>query len=124
MPSANDKSLVIKYTKAIPEAYSPSKGSIKAAGYDLKSALDCVVPARDKALVDTGLKIELPEGCYGRIAPRSGLAVKNFIDVGDFDIKSGDRIAQLICEKIYYPDLEEVQALGDTVRGEGGFGST
>ncbi|XP_060522338.1 deoxyuridine 5'-triphosphate nucleotidohydrolase-like [Cylas formicarius] len=146
MPSANDKSLVIKYTKAIPEAYPPSKGSIKAAGYDLKSALDCVVPARDKALVDTGLKIELPEGCYGRIAPRSGLAVKNFIAVGagvvdedyrgvlkvvlfnhsdsDFDIKSGDRIAQLICEKIYYPDLEEVQELGDTVRGEGGFGST
>ncbi|XP_060519136.1 deoxyuridine 5'-triphosphate nucleotidohydrolase-like, partial [Cylas formicarius] len=113
---------------------------------NLKSALDCVVPARDKALVDTGLKIELPQGCSGRIAPRSGLAVKNFIDVGagvvdedyrgvlkvvlfnhsdsDFDIKSGDRIAQLICEKIYYPDLEEVQELGDTVRGEGGFGST
>ncbi|XP_060535662.1 deoxyuridine 5'-triphosphate nucleotidohydrolase-like [Cylas formicarius] len=146
MPSANDKPLVIKYTKAIPEAYLPSKGLIKAAGYDLKSALDCVVSARDKALVDTGLKIELPEGCYLRIAPRSGLAVKNFIDVGagvvdedyrgvlkvvlfnhsdsDFDIKSGDRIAQLICEKIYYPDLEEVQELGDTVRGEGGFGST
>ncbi|KAG5890651.1 hypothetical protein JTB14_034939 [Gonioctena quinquepunctata] len=146
MPSANGSSLVLKYTKVASEAYPPSKGSVKAAGYDLKSAFDVTVPARGKALVDTALKIELPEGCYGRIAPRSGLAVKNFIDVGagvvdedyrgvlkvvlfnhsdkDFEVKSGDRIAQLICERIYYPILEEVQALTDTERGEGGFGST
>ncbi|XP_044265679.1 probable deoxyuridine 5'-triphosphate nucleotidohydrolase isoform X2 [Tribolium madens] len=143
MPSS---SLVLKYTKVVPEAYAPTKGSIKAAGYDLKSAFDCIVPARGKALVDTGLKVQLPEGCYGRIAPRSGLAVKNFIDVGagvvdedyrgvlkvvlfnhsdiPFDVKSGDRIAQLICERIYYPDIEEVQELNETARGEGGFGST
>lgn len=75
-------SVVLKYTKVIPQAFPPSKGSLKAAGFDLKSAVDAVVPSRGKALVDTGLKIELPEGCYGRIAPRSGLAVKNFIDVG------------------------------------------
>lgn len=147
MPST---SLILKYTKIVPEAYPPTKGSVKAAGYDLKSAFDCSVPARGKALVDTGLKVELPEGCYGRIAPRSGLAVKNFIDVGGtcvggvlglfyyifffcvagvvdedyrgvvkvvlfnhsdtpFEIKSGDRIAQLICERIFYPDLEEVK---------------
>lgn len=81
MPSVNG-SLVLKYTKVVPEAYPPTKGSVKAAGYDLKSAFDVTVPARGKALVDTGLKIQLPEGCYGRIAPRSGLAVKNFIDVG------------------------------------------
>lgn len=81
MPSVNE-SLVLKYTKVVPEAYAPTKGSVKAAGYDLKSAFDTTVPARGKALVDTGLKIQLPEGCYGRIAPRSGLAVKNFIDVG------------------------------------------
>lgn len=81
MPSVNE-SLVLKYTKVVPEAYAPTKGSLKAAGYDLKSAFDITVPARGKALVDTGLKIQLPEGCYGRIAPRSGLAVKNFIDVG------------------------------------------
>lgn len=81
MPSVNE-SLVLKYSKVVPEAYAPTKGSLKAAGYDLKSAFDITVPARGKALVDTGLKIQLPEGCYGRIAPRSGLAVKNFIDVG------------------------------------------
>lgn len=81
MPSVNE-SLVLKYTKVVPEAFAPTKGSLKAAGYDIKSAFDATVPARGKALVDTGLKIQLPEGCYGRIAPRSGLAVKNFIDVG------------------------------------------
>lgn len=46
------------------------------------SAYDCIVPARGKALVKTDLQIELPTGCYGRVAPRSGLALKNFIDVG------------------------------------------
>jgi dUTP pyrophosphatase len=136
----------MKYTKVVPEAYPPTKGSVKAAGYDLKSVYDCTVPARGKALVDTGIKVQLPEGCYGRIAPRSGLAVKNFIDVGAgvvdedyrgvikvvlfnhsdsaFEVKSGDRIAQFICERIYYPDLEEVKELTETERGEGGFGST
>nr|XP_023012863.1 deoxyuridine 5'-triphosphate nucleotidohydrolase-like [Leptinotarsa decemlineata] len=147
MPSKeNGVALKLRYSKVVPEAYIPTKGSLKAAGYDLRSAFDITVPARGKALVDTGLKIELPEGCYGRIAPRSGLAVKNFIDVGagvvdedyrgvlkvvlfnhsdtDFEVRSGDRIAQLICEKIYYPVLEEVQELTATERGEGGFGST
>ncbi|XP_038961577.1 deoxyuridine 5'-triphosphate nucleotidohydrolase isoform X12 [Rattus norvegicus] len=79
-------------------------------------------------------------------APRSGLAVKHFIDVGagvidedyrgnvgvvlfnfgkeKFEVKKGDRIAQLICERILYPDLEEVQTLDNTERGSGGFGST
>lgn len=82
MPSADTSKLVLKYTKVVPEAFPPTKGSVKAAGYDLKSAFDYVVPARGKELIDTGIKIELPEGCYGRIAPRSGLAAKNFIDVG------------------------------------------
>ncbi|CAG9766315.1 unnamed protein product [Ceutorhynchus assimilis] len=144
MPSVSSEKL--KYTKVLPDAFPPTKGSLKAAGYDLKSAVDINVKARGKALVDTGLRVELPEGCYGRIAPRSGLAVKNFIDVGagvvdedyrgvlkvvlfnhsdeDFEVKKGDRIAQLICEKIYYPELEEVQELTNTERGAGGFGST
>lgn len=110
------------------------------------SAYDCIVPARGKFIVKTDLQIELPEGCYGRVAPRSGLAAKNFIDVGagvidedyrgnvgvvlfnhadtDFEVKKGDRIAQLICEQIYYPELEEVEHVNETERGEGGFGST
>ncbi|XP_068266641.1 deoxyuridine 5'-triphosphate nucleotidohydrolase, mitochondrial isoform X1 [Nyctibius grandis] len=113
---------------------------------DFISAYDCVIPPMEKAVVKTDIQIALPSGCYGRVAPRSGLAAKHFIDVGagvidedyrgnvgvvlfnfgkeTFEVKKGDRIAQLICERIYYPELEEVQALDDTERGEGGFGST
>ncbi|CAG9112696.1 unnamed protein product [Plutella xylostella] len=136
----------LKFTRMSEHAFPPLKGSEKAAGFDLKSAYDYVVPARGKELVKTDLQIELPSGCYGRVAPRSGLAVKNFIDVGagvidedyrgnvgvvlfnhsdqDFPVKKGDRIAQLICEKIFYPDLLEVTNLTETKRAEGGFGST
>ncbi|XP_035889124.1 deoxyuridine 5'-triphosphate nucleotidohydrolase, mitochondrial isoform X2 [Phyllostomus discolor] len=85
------------------------------------SAYDYTVPPMEKALVKTDIQIALPAGCYGRVAPRSGLAAKHFIDVG---VKKGDRIAQLICERIYYPEIEEVQGLDDTERGAGGFGST
>ena len=60
----------------------PVRGSRLAAGYDLTSAYECVVPARGKALIKTDLEMAIPEGCYGRIAPRSGLAWKNFIDTG------------------------------------------
>lgn len=100
----------------------------------------------EKTLVKTDIQIALPSGCYGRVAPRSGLAAKHFIDVGagvidedyrgnlgvvlfnfgkeKFEVKKGDRIAQLICERIFYPEIEEVQVLDDTERGAGGFGST
>ena len=83
---------------------------------------------------------------YGRIAPRSGLAVKHFLDVGagvidadyrgevkvllfnlsdaDFEVKAEDRIAQIIIEKYTLTELVEVEELSETVRGEGGFGST
>ena len=60
----------------------PVRGSRLAAGYDLMSAYDTIVPARGKQLVKTDLEMAIPEGCYGRIAPRSGLAWKNFIDTG------------------------------------------
>ncbi|XP_023945441.2 deoxyuridine 5'-triphosphate nucleotidohydrolase [Bicyclus anynana] len=137
---------LLKFTRLSENAYPPVKGSEKAAGFDLKSAYDYTVAARGKELVKTDLQIELPSGCYGRVAPRSGLAVKNFIDVGagvidedyrgnvgvvifnhsdqPFSITKGDRIAQLICEKIYYPELVEVTDLTVTKRADGGFGST
>ncbi|KFV19515.1 hypothetical protein N340_03963, partial [Tauraco erythrolophus] len=136
----------LRFTKLSENASAPSKGSARAAGYDLYSAYDCVIPPMEKAVVKTDIQIALPSGCYGRVAPRSGLAAKHFIDVGagvidedyrgnvgvvlfnfgkeSFQVKKGDRIAQLICERICYPELEEVQALDDTERGEGGFGST
>lgn len=90
----------------------------------------------------TDLQIEVPEGCYGRIAPRSKLAYKHGIHVGagvidsdyrgnvgilllnsgsqDFFVNEGDRIAQLICEKIETPELQEVLDLNDTERGKRG----
>ncbi|NWX13706.1 DUT protein, partial [Aegotheles bennettii] len=136
----------LRFTKLSENAFAPSKGSARAAGYDLYSAYDCMIPPMEKAVVKTDIQIALPSGCYGRVAPRSGLAAKHFIDVGagvidedyrgnvgvvlfnfgkeTFEVKKGDRIAQLICERICYPELEEVQALDDTERGEGGFGST
>lgn len=73
---------VLKFTKLSANAFAPSKGSGKAAGYDIKSAYDYIVPKRGKQMIDTDIKIELPEECYGRIAPRSGLAAKHSIDVG------------------------------------------
>ncbi|KAK4317184.1 hypothetical protein Pmani_011713 [Petrolisthes manimaculis] len=138
--------LVLRFKKLTENAFAPSKGSKLAAGFDLCSAYDVSVPAEGKALVKTDLQVEVPEGCYGRVAPRSGLAWKNHIDVGagvidqdyrgnvgvvlfnhaktNFQINKGDRVAQLICEKIAYPELEEVEELEDTERGKGGFGST
>ncbi|CAF4842268.1 deoxyuridine 5'-triphosphate nucleotidohydrolase [Pieris napi] len=138
--------VILKFSRLSEHAFPPVKGSEKAAGYDLKSAYNYTVPARGKELIKTDLQIELPSKCYGRVAPRSGLAVKNFIDVGagvidedyrgnigvvlfnhsdqDFVVKKGDRIAQLICERIYYPTLQEVSNLSETNRGDGGFGST
>ena len=60
----------------------PARGSAFAAGYDLCSAYAGVVPARGKALLKTDIAIAVPPGTYGRVAPRSGLTLKNGIDVG------------------------------------------
>jgi dUTP pyrophosphatase len=101
----------------------PVRGSEHAAGFDLSSAYDTIVPARGKALIKTDIAIAIPQFTYARIAPRSGLAVKNFIDTGagvvdydyrgnvgvvlfnhadtDFEVKRGDRIAQVKFAKNY-----------------------
>eukprot|EP00004_Rigifila_ramosa_P002807 TRINITY_DN12876_c0_g1_i1.p2 TRINITY_DN12876_c0_g1~~TRINITY_DN12876_c0_g1_i1.p2 ORF type:complete len:142 (-),score=23.00 TRINITY_DN12876_c0_g1_i1:6-431(-) len=124
----------------------PCKGSPFAAGYDLFSAHDTTVPARGKELVRTDISIAVPPNTYGRVAPRSGLALKHSIDVGAgvidedyrgpvgvilfnfsdtaFPIKKGDRIAQLVLEQICHASVVESDDLGDTQRGAGGFGST
>lgn len=137
---------ILRFVKLSENAFAPLKGSKKAAGYDLHSAYPYVIPAKGKEIIKTDLQIKVPEGSYGRVAPRSGLAVKNFIDVGagvidedyrgnlgvvlfnhsdmDFQVNKGDRIAQLICEKIFYPELCEEKTLDNTERGSGGFGST
>ena len=73
---------VIRVKRTNVNAKLPVRGSSGAAGYDLSAAESAVVPAHGKCLVKTGLAIAIPPDCYGRIAPRSGLAIKKFIDVG------------------------------------------
>jgi dUTP pyrophosphatase len=149
----NSAKAVLKIKKLSEKARLPTKGSALAAGYDLYSAIDISVPAKGKVLIPTNLSVAVPEGNYGRVAPRSGLAWKNFIDTGagvvdadyrgeckvdinivfvllfnfndvEFHVKEGDRVAQLIIEKITDTDVVEVEDLDDTNRGSGGFGST
>ena len=129
-------------------AVIPTRAKQGDAGMDLTSIDSVIVPARGRTLVDTGIAISLPIDSYARIAPRSGLAVKNGIDVlagvvdssyrgslrvllfnnsdEPFNVRPGDRIAQLIIEKIYNVDFTEVPyaELTKTERGDGGFGST
>ncbi|KAK7305584.1 hypothetical protein VNO77_43490 [Canavalia gladiata] len=136
----------LRVKKLSENAVLPSRASPLSAGYDLSSAAESKVPARGKALIPTDLSISIPEGTYARIAPRSGLALKHSIDVGagvidadyrgpvgvilfnhsddDFEVKVGDRVAQVIIQKIVTPEVTEVQDLDSTLRGEGGFGST
>ena len=129
------------------DATLPTRGSDRSVGYDLYSSEDTIVPCQTgRALVGTGITVVLPPGVYGRVAPRSGLAVKHCIDVGagvidpdytgeikvvlfnhgekDFEIKKGDRIAQLVLERCETPPIEEITIVEDTERGDSGFGST
>ncbi|XP_036420476.1 deoxyuridine 5'-triphosphate nucleotidohydrolase, mitochondrial isoform X1 [Colossoma macropomum] len=144
--SRTENGFVLKFAKLTENATTPTRGSSKAAGYDLYSAYDYSIGPMDKAIVKTDIQIAVPSGCYGRVAPRSGLAAKHFIDVGagvvdedyrgnvgvvlfnfgkeTFEVKKGDRVAQLVCERICYPDLVELETLDETERGSGGFGST
>ena len=142
-------SLVVKKLSA--KAVLPSKATPQAAGYDLSSSQTITLLPQSATLVDIDLVIAVPNGTYGRIAPRSGLASKHFIDVGagvvDADyrgpvkvllfnhalkpyiVKEGDRIAQLILEKIVTDaQVVECDALDKptemTKRGANGFGST
>ena len=79
----NDKGEeVVKIKRVNKNAKLPVRGTNGPAGYDLAAVEATVVPAHGKYLVKTGLAMALPPGCYGRIAPRSGLALKKFIDVG------------------------------------------
>ncbi len=80
MNTSNIKKLLFK--KLTDKAIIPKKGSKHAAGYDIHSSVDMTIPAKEKGLVKTSLAVAVPHGSYGRVAPRSGLTWKNFIDVG------------------------------------------
>jgi len=136
----------LRFAKLSEHAKAPTRGSSVAAGYDLYAAEEMVIEPGKRACVKTDIQIEVPDGTYGRVAPRSGLAAKHGIDVGAgvvdkdyrgnvmvllfnfgdaaFNVARGDRIAQLVLEKICMAELEELPTLDDTERGDGGFGST
>jgi len=127
------------------DAIIPKRGSKQAAGYDLYTIDEGRLMPKQTRLFDTGISFTVPEGTYGRIAPRSGLSKKGILvnagvvdrdytgpvkvmlhNLSDemYQVKKNDRIAQLIIEKIATPIIEEVGSLEETDRGEGGFGST
>ena len=124
----------------------PTRGSASAAGYDIYSNADTVIPPRSRGRVTTGLFMEIPEGFYGDIRSRSGLAVKNCIDVCagiidsdyrgeivvvlanhsdvEFQVTKGMKVAQMLFKRYWTFDFNVVEELDSTARGDGGFGST
>jgi len=140
-----EKEMRIRIQRLDEKARIPTKGSKLAAGHDLYSIEDILIPANSRVLVKIGLAVAVPEGTYGRIAPRSGLATKGItVDAGvidadyrgevkvllvnhgklDYEVKMGERIAQLVVERIDDQDWMEVDGLDETERAGKGFGST
>jgi dUTP pyrophosphatase len=127
-------------------AVLPSRGSSQAAGLDIHAIDDLTIEPGGRALASTGLAVAIPEGYYGRIAPRSGLATKHGLDVlagvidadyrgeircllynaGDeaIHLPAQSKICQLIIEKIITPNAVWADDISETDRGSGGFGST
>ena len=153
----------IQYLKLHTGAKEPFQANESDAGYDLFATERVNLEPFQRALVPTGIQVEIPEGFYGRIAPRSGLACKKGIDVmagvidsgyrgeikvllinlnfegynlkpntfetmfgskNRFEIRPGDRIAQLIIEKCHSIEWEKMNTLEESQRGQGGFGSS
>jgi len=126
----------------------PAYATAGAAGMDVVSAEDVTLPSMARHAVATGLAIAIPEGFEVQVRPRSGLALKHGITLPNtpgtidsdyrgelkvilvnlgaepFEIKRGDRIAQLIVAPVQVGRMVEVEDLDETVRGAGGFGST
>ncbi|MBB5276263.1 dUTP pyrophosphatase [Rhizobium rosettiformans] len=139
--------MTLPVKKLSPTATIPTRGSAQAAGLDLYLDQDeLILHSGRREAASTGIAVAIPEGYYGRVAPRSGLSAKQGIDVlagvidsdyrGEIKVlllntdrithvfRRGDRIAQLILEQIKLDDPIEVAELPDTNRGDAGFGST
>jgi dUTP pyrophosphatase len=125
----------------------PTQGTPFSAGYDLYAAEETVIPRLGRKLIKTNVSMAIPMNHYGRIAPRSGLAYKNGIDILagvidadyrgdigiilfntdnniDFPVKVGDKIAQIIIEPCSSVNFVKSQDLPISKRGEGGYGHT
>jgi len=139
--------LNINIQKISDGAFVPTQVTPGSAGYDLYSAYDYVVEPQRNCLVKTDIKMDIPQGYYGRIAERSGLSLKKQIKVGGgvidsdyrgnvgiilfnfgdeiFEIKKGDRVAQIVFEKAWSVCFNQINELSSTTkRNESGFGSS
>jgi dUTP pyrophosphatase len=138
----------LKIKKIHDSAIVPTYAHPGDAGMDLCAIEELEIAAGETALVHTGITIELPPGTEAQIRPRSGLALKHSVTVlntpgtidegyrGEigvilinhgkhpFSVVKGMRIAQMVIKPVLYIEIEEVEALTQSVRGEGGFGST
>lgn len=138
----------VKFKKLTETATIPEYKTAEAAGMDLSSDQEVVIKPGTFTLVKTGISIELPIGFEAQVRPRSGLAYKYGVtvlntpgtidsdyrgDVGvilinhgsaDFEVKKGDRIAQLVIAKVSRVEMIEAEKLDESDRGAGGFGST
>jgi dUTP pyrophosphatase len=128
------------------EGTAPTYGSAGAAGADLRAATGRTLAPGERAAVPTGVRLEIPAGHVGLVWPRSGLAVSHGIDTlagvidsdyrGEvrvllvnhgrepFTVAAGDRIAQLLIQKVEHATFVETAELAATARGSAGFGST
>jgi dUTP pyrophosphatase len=124
----------------------PRKAHQTDAGYDLYSRQDYLIQSHQRRLISTGVHMAIPAGYVGLIWPRSGLSVKNGIDIlagvidhgytGEisvclfntsqeaFSVSAGDKIAQILIQAIYCVELVQVDTLDESTRGEKGFGSS
>jgi dUTP pyrophosphatase len=132
-----------------PDARLPTRANPGDAGYDLYAVEATVLEPGERAMVPTGIAIELPAGHAGLVLPRSGLAAKHGISVVNspglidegyrgevrvlllntdpreaFAVEPGDRIAQLVLVEVATPEVAEIEALSETARSSGGFGSS
>ena len=141
--------MVLRFARLSEGARPPTRAHDGDAGYDLHASEAATIGPARRASVGTGIAIELPDGYAGLVLPRSGLAAKHgitlpnapgLIDAGyrgelrvlllntdleePFEVEPGDRIAQLVVARVEAPELVESEALEESPRGGGGFGST
>ncbi len=137
---------VLNIKKLDEDAIIPTKANRLDAGYDLYAFHGTILQKHAHKLIKTGISMAIPEGYVGLIWPRSGMAYKHGIDVfagvidssyrgeigvvlynsqySNYSIEKGDRIAQILFQKVEDFDLHVVENLDDTSRGVGGFGSS
>jgi dUTP pyrophosphatase len=139
----------LPFTRLTEAALAPTRATDGDAGYDLHAAEAATLEPGARASVGTGIAVAIPEGHAGLVLPRSGLAMRHgialvnapgLIDAGyrgelrvlllntdraeSFEVRPGDRIAQLVIVRHEAPDLTEVEELEESARGRAGFGST